>query len=150
MAKRVRTIVTYIDDLTGQELPEGDGQTVLYSIDGKHYEIDLSNQTADEFRTLLSPIIAKSRKAGTPAKSLPAARPQRPAAPRELTAGGDGAGSPIYPPQTKRAAWEFRREIRAWARDQGIFQAESGRLKEEVVQAWNEAHPDRPFQEGMG
>lgn len=153
MAKKVRTIVTIIDDLTGIELPEGEGKTITYTWKGIAYEIDLSDTNAEQLDELLSPIVRASRRAdgrriGSAGRSRPAVvGSERAAEGRELTPGPDHPNSNI--PHTKRAGHAFRREIRSWANQNGFEQARSGRIKEEVVAAWNSAHPDRPFTEGL-
>jgi hypothetical protein len=49
--------ISLIDDLDGSEANE----TVTYSLDGKEYEIDLSEENAAKFREALQPYIDKSR-----------------------------------------------------------------------------------------
>lgn len=48
MAKRTQVI--YVDDLTGETLPDGQGQTVTFSLDGTSYELDLNKDNADKLR----------------------------------------------------------------------------------------------------
>src|SRR5690606_42142972 len=36
-------------------------------------------------------------------------------------------------------------EVRTWARARGLRVGERGRLAPHVIEAWNEAHPDRPY-----
>lgn len=62
MAQRVVTTVVYTDDLTGEELLEGDAETINYSIDGVAYEIDLSHENAKEMRDALSRYLGRSRR----------------------------------------------------------------------------------------
>lgn len=148
MAKRVRTIVTYIDDLTGDELPEGDGTTVQYAWKGKHYEIDLSNHNAAQLDELLSPIIKASRRADT--RTLPGAqRPRQvPSEPRALTAAPVDTIEGMSHTQQVMYRRAFLKEVRAWAKENGWpAQAMSGRLMGGVREAWNEANPDRPVPE---
>lgn len=157
MAKRVRTIVTVIDDLTGEEQPEGTGQTVHYALDGKHYEIDLSDKNAEGLRELLAPIIRASRRQdgrriGSGGRAPKAVAPsERAPAPPELPAGGEQPGEVIIgisvtEQRTRETA--FRKEVRAWARANGFpEQKDTGKLYEAARQAWNAAHPDRPVPE---
>lgn len=54
-----------IDDLDGTHLP-GDAAPVVFSLDGQHYEIDLSNANRSEFAGLLAPYIERARLLATP------------------------------------------------------------------------------------
>lgn len=60
MAQKVQTWL--IDDLDGSSPAD---ETVTFAIDGKHYEIDLSSEHAQEFRALLELYRRKGRRAGT-------------------------------------------------------------------------------------
>ena len=51
--------IVLIDDLDGSEA----STTLRYAIDGQEYEIDLSEENAEKFRTTLAPYIEKSRSA---------------------------------------------------------------------------------------
>jgi len=62
MARKVE--VSLIDDLDGS-VATG---TVRFGIDGKHYEVDLSDEHASELRGLLEPYIKVGRR-GTPFSS---------------------------------------------------------------------------------
>jgi hypothetical protein len=50
-----RTITTLIDDLDGTELKRGSGETIRFGIDGRTYEIDLSDDNAQALREALQP-----------------------------------------------------------------------------------------------
>lgn len=56
MAQRV--VVTLSDDLDGGEAAE----TIVFGIDGKSFEIDLSAANADKLREALSPYVVAGRK----------------------------------------------------------------------------------------
>lgn len=64
---------TRVDDLLyqheGQEVPAA--ETVEFSIDGKHYRVDLTHRHADELRRALEPFIrvATPQKAGSPRRT---------------------------------------------------------------------------------
>lgn len=51
MVQNVSTIM--IDDVTGEELVEGAGETVLFALDGINYELDVDTRTANKLRALL-------------------------------------------------------------------------------------------------
>jgi hypothetical protein len=60
MARKVQTL--YVDDLTGNEIPEGEGGPVAFALDGERYEIDLSNENADKFRELMGRYVGAARR----------------------------------------------------------------------------------------
>ncbi|WP_043254038.1 histone-like nucleoid-structuring protein Lsr2 [Streptomyces sp. Tu6071] len=53
-----KTIIELVDDLTGEEADE----TVVFGLDGKTYEIDLSTANGDQLREVLAPYVEKGRK----------------------------------------------------------------------------------------
>jgi hypothetical protein len=55
-----RTVVTLEDDLTGGDADE----TVTFALDGKAYEIDLSEKNATALRETLAGYVAAARRAG--------------------------------------------------------------------------------------
>jgi hypothetical protein len=59
-----KTVVLFTDDLTGEEIPEGQGQTVEFSLDGTPYSIDLTKQNAGKLRDAFSQYVGAARKTG--------------------------------------------------------------------------------------
>jgi hypothetical protein len=118
MAQRV----VLIDDLDGSEGSE----TVTYTVNGQEYEIDLSEANVEKFRKALEPFIEKSR----PVERQPvlASVPTRGARSRRGSSGGGATG------RTDLA------EIRAWAQSQGMTVAERGRIKKDIIDAYDQAH----------
>ncbi|MGO3884773.1 MAG: histone-like nucleoid-structuring protein Lsr2 [Mycetocola sp.] len=57
-----KTIVTLIDDISGEHITEGAGRTVSFAFEGVNYEIDLLNAHADELNAALAPYVAQARK----------------------------------------------------------------------------------------
>ena len=55
-----RTIVSFHDDLTDEPADT----TVSFGLDGRGYEIDLTEENAEEFREMLDTYIAAGRKVG--------------------------------------------------------------------------------------
>ncbi|WP_026360155.1 histone-like nucleoid-structuring protein Lsr2 [Amycolatopsis nigrescens] len=109
MAQQVR--VEMLDDLDGSVA----SQTVPFTLDGVHYEIDLSDGNAAELRDELAKYVAAGRRTGG----------------RKIR----GAGSkPADPGQRDR-----NREIRVWANANGYQLAERGRIAAEVVAAFDDA-----------
>jgi hypothetical protein len=109
MARRMQ--VLFVDDLDGNELPDGQGQTVTFSLDGVSYEIDLSRDNADQLREDFKQYTQAGRRLGR----QPAGR--RPAARREDTAA-----------------------VRTWAKDNGHEVSERGRIPAAVIAAYTAAH----------
>ncbi len=57
-----KTITLLVDDLDGNELKAGKGQTVSFALDGRKYKIDLSDKNADAFRKAVSRYVDAARK----------------------------------------------------------------------------------------
>jgi hypothetical protein len=79
-----KTTILLEDDLTGEVLEEGGGETVTFALDGQAYEIDLSGENSTQLRAarpappeVVEPAAARAlaapppRAAGTPARSAP-------------------------------------------------------------------------------
>lgn len=60
MAQKILTVLT--DDIDGKELSDGDGETVSFALDGRHYEIDLSNKNAEKMRAAFADYIQQGRR----------------------------------------------------------------------------------------
>ena len=98
MAQKVQTFL--IDDLDGSEA-EG---TVLFGLDGVHYEIDLSTEHAKDLRTALARYADAGRKVTGTARR----------------AAQNGRKAP--------AASISSTEVRTWAKAQGLELKERGRI----------------------
>ncbi len=70
MAQRTR--VELVDDIDGKVLNDGDGETVVFSLDGISYELDLSKKNADRFRGHFQDFIAAGRRLGGRTRATPA------------------------------------------------------------------------------
>ena len=115
MAKQ--TTVRFVDDLDGSEA----SGTVEFSLDGRSYEIDLSDTNADKLRNALVPFIEAAR-----------------------TAGGRGSGRGRRQRQSAadRPARSTREEtaaIRQWAREHGHKISDRGRIPKSVIEAYQAA-----------
>ncbi|THA41798.1 Lsr2 family protein [Streptomyces sp. A1547] len=108
MAQKVE--VTLIDDLDGSEA----AQTVVFALDGKTYEIDLSDGNAEKLRGGLAPFLGAARKTSG---GRTAARRMGSAKPADDTAA-----------------------IRAWAKAQGLEVNDRGRVPADIKQAYANAH----------
>ncbi|MDQ4092351.1 MAG: Lsr2 family protein [Actinomycetota bacterium] len=115
-----KTIVTLIDDLTGEEAENIN--TVEFALDGMTYELDLTDENSAKLRDALSPYVNAGRKIGGRRRS--GSRPGR-----AVKSNGSAAG---YNRETLKS-------IRAWARKNGHSVSDRGRLSTEVLQAWQTA-----------
>jgi hypothetical protein len=107
-----RLVMTHlVDDSDGGTAPE----TVAFSYRGASYEIDLSEKTAAALDELLAPYLANARRV-----------PTKPTAPRRRAAKPRASAGP--------------REVRAWAKDQGIAVSDRGRISADVMRQYQEAH----------
>ena len=115
-----KTIVTLVDDLTGEEAENI--STVQFALDGVTYELDLSDENSTKLRDALSPYAKAGRKIGGRRRSGP-----RPGQAIKNTGGAAG-----YTRETLKS-------IREWAKKNGHNVRDRGRLPAEVLQAWQTA-----------
>ncbi len=108
MAQKI--VHTLIDDLDGSEA----SQTVLFSLDGKNYEIDLNDPHAEELREALAPYLGAARKTGGAAR------------------GNVRRIGSATPAQDSGA-------IREWARQQGYEVSDRGRVPASIREAYEKA-----------
>jgi len=113
--------VRYVDDIDGSDA----SGTVSFALDGRSYEIDLSDDNAAKLRDSLASFVAAARRAGG-STGTRRARSQR------STSDTDEA-----PARSNR---EETAAIRAWARENGHEVSERGRIPKAVVQAYQSAH----------
>ncbi len=115
MARRI--VHQLVDDLDGSILEIGSGETVLFSLDGTAYEIDLTDENAAALREAFAPYIAAARSVSrAPAAAAGRSRPRR------------------------RAGQQDYSDIRAWAKDNGYTVSERGRVPAAVIEAYDAAH----------
>jgi hypothetical protein len=101
-----------VDDLDGTEASE----TVVFSLGGRHYEIDLSAENAAKLRDVLAPFVAAARRSDGTHRA------------RKTRAGGSPPQSTID--RVKGA------EIREWARQHGHKIAIRGRMPRWILEAY--------------
>jgi hypothetical protein len=111
--------VRFVDDLDGSEATG----TVSFAIDGRSYEIDLSDQNTARLRDALAPFIDAARRAGGGRSS------------------GRGRGRaqskpPAVPEKPARSSREETAAIRQWAREHGHQISDRGRIPKNVVEAY--------------
>ncbi|WP_394279357.1 Lsr2 family protein [Microbacterium sp.] len=119
MARKI--VHQLVDDLDGTVLEIGEGETVLFSLDGTAYEIDLTTDNAAALRDAMSPYIDAARTVSS-----------RTAAPRGA---GNGAGR-----KQKRSGQRDYAPIREWAAKNGYTVSERGRVPAAVLEAYDAAH----------
>lgn len=110
MAQKVNIVL--VDDLDGTEADE----TVTFGLDGTTYEIDLTDANAAALREALSGYLGHARKVSGAARRG-----------RKSSAASAGTNS-----NTK--------DVREWARSQGMDISERGRISADVQQAYDAAH----------
>lgn len=110
MAQQVNVVL--VDDLDGSPADE----TVTFGLDGITYEIDLTNENASRLRDSMAEWVGHGRRLGGARKK------------------GNRA-------VTKRASvGSDNTTIREWARANGYEVSERGRIKSEVIEAFNAAN----------
>ncbi len=118
MAERVT--VELVDDLDGSVADE----TVRFTWEGKSLVIDLNKKNADKLRKAIEPFVAAARPDGIVQGPAPRRRPSSSSSSGKRQDAGSGAATSV---------------IRAWARENSIGVPDRGRLKPDVVQAWEAA-----------
>lgn len=115
MARRI--VHQLVDDLDGTVLDAGEGETVLFSLDGIAYEIDLTDTNAAALRDALQPYVAAGRSISS-------------------RSGGSRTGSS----RPRRASnQQDIGAIRQWARDNGHQVSDRGRVPATVIEAFEAA-----------
>lgn len=109
MAKKIN--VTLVSDLTEEVIPEGQGETVNFAIDGTQFEMDLTTEEAQTMRELFSEYSDRARRVGKTAAST----------------------------GRKSASAEETKRIRAWAADNGIPVSPRGRISSEIKEKYRVA-----------
>jgi hypothetical protein len=112
--------VRLVDDLDGESADE----TIEFGIDGKSYEIDLSEKNAARLRDALAEFVGSARRASGGGRRRSAA-PSAPSA---------------SPPRRSAVDREQNQAVREWARRQGMKVSDRGRIPTEVTEAYHKAH----------
>ena len=108
----------YIDDLDGTRLEEGAAETIKFGVDGKDYEIDLSEQNAAAFREAIQPYLSAARPADNGKKR--AAKTSR----RSSSSAAKGGTA----------------KVRQWAQENGYTVSDRGRIPADILEAYNAAN----------
>src|SRR5687767_6968347 len=112
-----RAVVHLVDDLDQSVIEDGNGEIVSFGLDGTAYEIDLSNEHADELRQALSRYVEASRKTGS----------DRPA--RARTRGRSRSSKSDVSPTA----------VRKWAKANNIEVSARGRVPQSVIEQFRAA-----------
>ena len=112
-----QTTVRFIDDLDGSDA----AGTFDFAIDGRQYQIDLSDENATKLRDALAPYVGAARKAGGRARGR---------AVRQTAV----ADKPARSNRDQTAA------IRDWARANGHQVSDRGRISKSVMVAYQAAN----------
>lgn len=115
-----KTIVTLVDDLTGEEAE--DISTVEFALDGVSYEIDLDEKNGAALRDALANYVAAARRTGGRRSTGGRRRGAGTGTPRATSPGG-------YDRETSK-------QIREWAKTEGFEVSDRGRVPNNVVEAW--------------
>ena len=111
-----QTTVRFIDDLDGSDA----SGTFDFSLEGRTYQIDLSDENATRLRDALAPYIGVARKAG-----------------------GSGRGrtsrQTAVTHKSTRSSREETAAIRGWARENGYQVSDRGRISAELQTAYRKA-----------
>lgn len=116
-----RTIVTLEDDIIGGPAEH----TVAFSLDGRHYDIDLNTENRDRLGEAFGQFIAAANKV----KGNNEGRAKKAVQDRKSSQGGSGTDKGYTPA-----------EVRVWAASEGITVNERGRINAEVIGKYEYAH----------
>ncbi len=111
--------VRLIDDLDGEQAVE----TIEFGVDGRNYEIDLSDANATRLRDALALYVASARRTT--------------ASTRRRAASAPAGGGVVRRPTVDR---EQNQAIREWARKRDLKISDRGRIPSEVLEAYHREH----------
>ena len=114
MAQQV--ITRYTDDLDGSDA----AGSVGFALDGREYEIDLSDENAARLRDAFAPFVTAARRAGR------------------------GRGRQVASAPSRAGSGRSRQEMvgmRSWLREHGYKVADRGRISDDLVKAYETKTP---------
>lgn len=115
--RKEHTNVELIDDIDGSTATT----TIEFTINGKNYIIDLSDENAAEFNKALAPYIEHARRARATKKKTASRKPRSSS-------------------EASRIKRQKSAQIRAWALENGITVAKRGVLNQSAIDAYETAH----------
>lgn len=113
-------IRTFTDDLDGKPIDSGFEQRVTFSYQGADYQIDLRPTNADKLEAALTPFIQSAQKVGTAKKN--------------------SATQAATKSVTLQRSPEQLQAIRDWANSNGYEVSSRGRIKKEIIEAFDASH----------
>lgn len=119
MARKI--VHQLVDDLDGTVMDDDSGETVLFSLDGVAYEIDLTQDNASGLRDSLSRYIDAARRVSS-------------------GRGRSGPAADAAARQRRRSGQQDYGPIRGWAKENGYQVSERGRVPASVIEAYDAAH----------
>ena len=112
MAQQI--VSTLIDDITGKEIPAGQGESIQFTYEGMVYQIDLATKNATKFHSALQPYVSHAQKLGR-------------------------AGNVTALRRTAKNTDIDTQAVRSWAESNGYKISPRGRIKTEIVDAFRTA-----------
>jgi hypothetical protein len=109
----IRRITILEDDLDGSDADE----TVMFALDGKAYEIDLTDKHASDLRSAFRPYIEAGRKVSS---------------------------SRIKGRSTRAGKAPSSAQVRAWAEDQGLPVNSRGKIRADILERYQATHYEQP------
>lgn len=106
-----KTVVQLVDDLTGEQIEDGKGETIQFSFQNRSYKIDLTTESADEFRKTMQKYIKAGEQTGTVGTS----------------------GRSRRTSTSSRNDKGYLQSIRNWAATRGIQVSARGRIAQTVI-----------------
>lgn len=106
-----------IDDLDGEPIDDRYGERIHFSYQGANYRIDLRPTNADKFEAVLQPFVEAAQKIGNASY-----------------------GHRSTAAQTTSRSKEQNQRIRQWAAMHGYAVGSRGRVKPEILRAFDAAH----------
>ena len=113
-------IRTFTDDLDGKPIDPGFEHRVTFSYQGADYQIDLRPKNADKLDAAFAPFIQSAQKLGNAKKS-------------------GATQAPAKTSVASRSPEQFQ-AIRDWANSNGYEVSGRGRIKKEIVEAFDASH----------
>jgi nucleoid-associated protein Lsr2 len=135
-----RMVRQLIDDIDGTEIRDGDGDRVVLTLRGTTYQIDLSSSNLAKLERALKPFLAAAvpvrRENGRASKKVVSIRQPR------TDAASNGRRKPVRKGKATartRASKEDPSSIRDWARKNGYDVPQRGRLRTDIIEAFQAA-----------
>jgi hypothetical protein len=113
VAQRVQTIL--IDDITGEEIADGQGETIQFAWGGVAYQIDLGAKNIAKFEKAITPFVEAATRVGK--------------------------ANNVTPMRRSRKNEELDTQaVRAWAESNGYEVSSRGRIRGEIIEAFRAAN----------